>query len=299
MKNAVLRTSWRFPLIRTVSSCRPVILLYHDTPAAPCQPSLDRGVFERHIRFLTEYFDVISAGNRLERRRVLDRIQVLVTFDDGFRNNAEVAVPILRKYRVPALFFISSRHATPGRYLWFSYLLALERHFRGNGFTFRGEFMDMAPARRSATVGRLREQLLNLTPHPSAMYEAIDEELPRLEDLVPRGELLDRYAGMTAEQVQEIAADPLFDIGVHTADHPFLTKCSPDEAVSQIEANRIWIERQTSRPCRTIAYPSGDYDSDVLDTCARLGMSEGYAVAPHLRGRSNCSVRESASTRLS
>ena len=132
---------------------------------------------------------------------------------------------------------------------------------------------------------RLQKELLNLTPHPSAMYAAIDEELPPLEDFVPRAELADRYAGMTAEQVQDIAADPLFEVGVHTADHPFLTKCSPDEAASQIEANRIWIERQTSRTCRTIAYPSGDYDVDVLNTCARLGMSEGYAVDPHPGGR--------------
>jgi peptidoglycan/xylan/chitin deacetylase (PgdA/CDA1 family) len=285
MTNAALKASWQLPMIRTVSSRRPVILLYHDTPAAPCQASLDRAVFERHVQFLTEHFDVLSAGDGWKRRRARDRIRVLVTFDDGFRNNAEVAVPILRKYRVPAVFFVCSRHATPGRYLWFSYLRALERHFRGNGFTFRTEFMDMAPARRCATVGRLRELLLNLQPHPSAMYAAIENELPRLEDFVCRGELDDRYAGMTEEQVQEIAADPLFDVGVHTADHPFLTKCSPDEATRQIETNQSWIERQMSRSCRAIAYPSGDYNGQVLDSCARLGISEGYAVAPRLKGR--------------
>ena len=115
-----------------------------------------------------------------------------MTFDDGFRNNAEVAVPILRKYRVPAVFFVCSRHATPGRYLWFSYLRALERHFRGNGFTFCQEFMDMTPTQRVATVARLREHLLNLQPHPSAMYAAIENELPQLEDFVSRGELEDR-----------------------------------------------------------------------------------------------------------
>jgi peptidoglycan/xylan/chitin deacetylase (PgdA/CDA1 family) len=285
MKNAALRASWRFPLIRTLSSRRPVILLYHDTPAAAFPTSLDRGVFERHVRFLTEHFDVISASDRRRSRRGIDRIQVLVTFDDGFRNNAEVAVPILRKYRVPAVFFVCSRHATPGRYLWFSYLRALERHFPGNGFTFRREFMDMTSTQRGATVARLREHLLNLQPHPSAMYTAIENELPRLEDFVSPGELEDRYAGMTEEQVQAIAADPLFDVGGHTADHPFLTRCTPDEATSQIETNRRWVERQTSRACRAIAYPSGDYDGQVLDSCERLGVGEGYAVAARLRGR--------------
>src|SRR5687767_9803882 len=105
MKNAALRASWRFPLIRTMTSRQPVIVLYHDTPAAPGHAALDSEVFERHVRFLVEHFDLASTEDGRKSRRAVDRIQVLVTFDDGFRNNAEVAAPILRKYRVPALFF--------------------------------------------------------------------------------------------------------------------------------------------------------------------------------------------------
>jgi peptidoglycan/xylan/chitin deacetylase (PgdA/CDA1 family) len=117
------------------------------------------------------------------------------------------------------------------------------------------------------------------------MYAAIDEELPRMEDLVSRCELEDRYAGMTAEHVQEIATDPLFDVGNHTADHPFLTKCTADEAIRQVEANRSWIEHQTSRTCDAVAYPNGDYDDEVLDMCERLRLREGYTVMPRVRGR--------------
>ena len=143
LERVALRTTWRVPLIRVLTSVRPVIVLYHGVPTSPDGVSLDAKAFERQISFLTWHFQVVSPHDPPRDRRALDRIRVLITFDDGFRNNFDVAVPILRKYGAPAMFFVCSRHSVPGRYLWFSYLRGLERHFPGNGFVFRGELMDM------------------------------------------------------------------------------------------------------------------------------------------------------------
>jgi peptidoglycan/xylan/chitin deacetylase (PgdA/CDA1 family) len=189
-------------------------------------------------------------------------------------------VPGLRQYRVPATFFLCSRHAAPGRYLWFAYLQALEAHFPSGSFSFRGHVMDMSPDQRSATMARLRTWLLELTPHPAAMYGAIEDELPRLEDFVSAEYLADHYAGMTVEQIQEVASDSLFTIGAHTADHPFLTKCRPDEVVRQLDTNREWLEGIVATRCGAVAYPSGDYDDDVLNHCHALGFDDGYALTP-------------------
>jgi peptidoglycan/xylan/chitin deacetylase (PgdA/CDA1 family) len=204
---------------------------------------------------------------------------VLLTFDDGFRNNAEVAAPILRKHRVPAVFFVSSRHAVRGRYLWFSYLWALEADFPATALTFRAEHFDMSIANRQRSVSRLRQTLLALTPHPAAMYRAIEEELPHLEEFISQDVLADRYAGMSAEQAGELAADPLFSVGAHTVDHPFLTRCEPAEALRQISENRQWLEAACGRPCHAIAYPSGAYNRTIVDLCRSAGFTRGYAVA--------------------
>jgi peptidoglycan/xylan/chitin deacetylase (PgdA/CDA1 family) len=91
-------------------------------------------------------------------------------------------------------------------------------------------------------------------------------------------ELNDRCAGMTAEQIGELAADPLFAIGAHTTDHACLTKCEAAEAERQIASNKQWIEQVTDRECEVIAYPNADYDETVIDICRRLGFNQGYAV---------------------
>jgi peptidoglycan/xylan/chitin deacetylase (PgdA/CDA1 family) len=253
---------------------RSVICLYHGVPKE------NSAVFEQHVLFLKRHFDLASPADFENQRARSQRIRVLLTFDDGFRNHAEVVAPILRRHNVPAIFFVPSRHATPGQYLWFSYLQALERHFKGTDLVFRGELIGMAGDRRRQSIERLSKRLLALAPHPRSMYDVIENELPPLEDFVPNKELMNEYGGMTAEQVGELASDPLFMVGSHTVDHPFLTRCSPDEAVWQMRENKNWLERVTNRPCNTIAYPSGDYNTEILGACPELGFSRGYATTP-------------------
>src|ERR1700732_1157035 len=140
---------WHVPLVRTLTHRNPVILVYHGIPRRDAP--LTAEAFERQVRFLVRHFEMVAPASLGERRKRSSRITVLLTFDDGFRNHAEVVVPILTKYRVPAIFFIPSRHAEAGRYLWFSYLQMLQRWFPGNGLRLGGEFMDMSENRRAET----------------------------------------------------------------------------------------------------------------------------------------------------
>jgi peptidoglycan/xylan/chitin deacetylase (PgdA/CDA1 family) len=277
-----LRAGWKIPLLRILSSRHPVVLLYHGVSSHLTGSSLNAELFEQHVKFLKFYFELIPPCDLTNKRGRRDKVRILLTFDDGFRNNAEVVAPILRYYKVPALFFVCSRHAVAGKYLWFSYLRALEKHFPEDGLQFRGEILDMSQSKRTITLQRLRHVLLNLTPHPAAMYRAIEEELPRLEDFVDGREIVSEYAGMTSDHLVSLAADPLFSIGAHTLDHAFLTKSEPEEAFRQMSENKTWIEQVTNRPCDAIAYPSGDYDGRILDQCLALGFSKGYAVIPKL-----------------
>jgi peptidoglycan/xylan/chitin deacetylase (PgdA/CDA1 family) len=277
---AFLRPAWQFPAVRFLASRQAVILLYHGIPAAGDGTCIDADTFDQHVRFLSRHFEIIHPEQGNAHRKAGERMRVMLTFDDGFRNNAAVVAPILEKYDVPAMFFISSRHATPGRYLWFSYLNALEQEFPDNRLFFRGEFIDLSPSNRASSIKRLRELLLNLRPHPEAMYRAIEEELPALETFVDRDKLSDRFAGLTADHVGQLAQNSLFSIGIHTVDHPVLTKCTAEESYRQIYDNKVWLERISRRRCETIAYPSGSYNSKILEQCRQFRILQGHAVIP-------------------
>jgi peptidoglycan/xylan/chitin deacetylase (PgdA/CDA1 family) len=255
----------------------PVVLTYHGVPASADARGMGQRVFEQHVLFLKRHFNIVSSLKAAERQASRTAIDVMLTFDDGFRNHAEIVAPILRRHHVPATFFVPSRHTVPGRYLWFAYLRMLEQYFPGNGFMFYGEFVDMSPGTRRSTMIGLKKQLLDLRPHPSAMYRAIDEELPRLEDFVDRADLQEHCAGMSVDQLEELAADPLFTIGAHTVDHPLLPHCDAPEQVRQIVENKRWLERVCKRSCDAIAYPGSDADATILRQCREAGFTAGYS----------------------
>jgi peptidoglycan/xylan/chitin deacetylase (PgdA/CDA1 family) len=256
----------------------PVCLLYHGIPDRT-DDSCDAAVLEKHIAYLKKNFDLIPFPGPAKAAARNRKPAIALSFDDGFRNNAEVVAPILRRYAAPATFFVCTRHARAGQYLWFSHLQALEKHFRGNGFHFHGEFIDMSSAKRTESMARLRRHLLALRPHPAAMYKEMRDGLPPVEDFAEPRDVRQHYAGLTEEQVGELSRDPLFSVGAHTEDHPFLSHCDRDEATTQLARNKAWIERITGKACDVVAYPSGDYAEETIHLSRNAGFKYGFALS--------------------
>jgi len=252
--------------------------MYHGVPREARTQALDARAFEQHISFLKRNCTFIRPEQYASARGSLRSPAVLLTFDDGFRNQAEVAAPILRRYDVPAVFFVSSRHCTPGRYLWFSYLKMFSAFFAGKGVTLDGKFVSLQGTDRKAGIQELTSRLLSLKPHPHAMYAAIDAQLPPVESFASQAALADECAGMTEEQVRELGQDPLFTVGGHTVDHPYLTRCDATEAERQISDNKTWIESVTGRICDLFAYPLADFDHNTVEQCRRGRFKQAFGV---------------------
>jgi peptidoglycan/xylan/chitin deacetylase (PgdA/CDA1 family) len=89
-----------------------VVVAFHRIQDAPESDglSVSPGAFERQCRFFARHFHVVSLREivlRLERGLRLDH-HLAITFDDGYRDNFENAVPVLEKLSLPATFFVVS-----------------------------------------------------------------------------------------------------------------------------------------------------------------------------------------------
>lgn len=281
-------------LIGSLTGKEPAVLLYHSVPRrSPLTHETYKFAaadFDNQIAYLNRYFKFIHPRDIFTRRPPSRHKELLVTFDDGFRNNAVTVAPILRKYNVPALFFVCERHCEPGRYLWFSHLQALRYQFKDRGFSFRGEYYDMSQQYRADSINRLQTLLLALRPHPQAMYNALERELPDIRTFVSPQDLEDWYEGMTTEQMVHLAADPLFSVQAHTSSHPMLASCDAQEAARQIESNKRFIERTCGTAVTDISYPSGVYGIREIDICKALGFKTGYAVVPQVKSSPNFEI---------
>jgi len=252
--------------------------MYHGVPSQGHLQPLDCAAFERQIVFLKRNCTFIHAEQYAFSRGSRRQPTVLLTFDDGFRNNAEVAAPILRRHNVPAVFFVASRHCTPGRYLWFTYLRMLKAFFPGSSVRLNGKSISLKGADRERGIQEVTRQLLKLKPHPRATYDAIESQLPALESFVSAEILADEGQGMQPDQIGDLAQDPLFTVGAHTVDHPQLTRCESAEVAHQLEHNKAWLESVTGKVCDQFAYPEADFDRSVLEQCRRLGFQQAFGT---------------------
>lgn len=90
-----------------------VILLYHHVSGStPASTSVTPGVFEGHLQYLADGYNVISlehAINDLKSNKPLPERAVVISFDDGYRNIYDNAHPILARHGMPYTVFISPR----------------------------------------------------------------------------------------------------------------------------------------------------------------------------------------------
>ena len=64
--------------------------------------------FKSNLHFLKQYTNVVSLDDFFSGRLSSDRINVVITFDDGYKSWVSHGIPILRDLRLPATFFVSS-----------------------------------------------------------------------------------------------------------------------------------------------------------------------------------------------
>ena len=265
----------KYKIFRFLYSRYPIILLYHEVPKVEIQEGsygFNKRIFDEQIHILSKYCDIVDFRRFNQKRGAFSKLQIIITFDDGFKNNFEVALPILIKYSAKAIFFISSRHIGSTQVLWFQYL-KLFNLFCGNA----DQIIKGLNIENVANFDEYKDYLLSLENHPDSIYLELDR-LPPLNDFLSDEQINDWAMGMTVEQVKLMSENELFSIGIHTADHPFLTKSNIKIAEDQIIKNINFIKDITMKRPEAIAYPSGDYNEGIIALCNNLQVKYGFAV---------------------
>ncbi len=211
-------------------------------------------VFERQIAFLARRYRCISMDDLMEAflaGRPLPRNAAVVTFDDGYRDNYEAAYPILRRHRVPAIFYVTTGALDGGEPLWPSEVRSLV-HAAGARITGpfpAGRYELGTPALRERAARELKQWLVAL---PRRQRQDALRELKRgsVSDLT-----FLRNGMMTWEQVREMRAGGML-FGAHTITHPLLPSIPLPEAREEIAGSKQALEAELGEAVLHFSYPN-------------------------------------------
>lgn len=157
----------------------------------------ERQIFERHIRYYTDRYDVISMTDAVDIINS-DRTDygrcLVITFDDSFKDNYEVAAPILRKYSIPACFFVVA------------HFVSLEEKDKGKLEHFAKDVFYTGEVKRNmgwAEVGKLSQSGFEIGSHTNThpfLTKLPIEEAKR--ELFESKEMIERQIG---QRIQHFA----------------------------------------------------------------------------------------------
>lgn len=270
------------------------IVMFHgvqDRPLSPpCWHVSDVATYRRQLEYLREHFNVLALEEALAALAAgtLPPRAVAITFDDGTRNLATHAVPVLRELKLPAAVFLATGPIGTGEALWPDRLwlaiartAAIEIDLAAVGLGTRS--LD-GEARRGRVYAAAVEALKNLAD--TERVAALDRVLAAL------GYRDDGDAGpfrmLSWEQVRDMAGDPLLTLYPHTVSHPILARCGDDKVEREITDSCAALERETDCAPMVFAYPNGrlqDFDARAKDVLRRRGVRWALSTTPGLADR--------------
>lgn len=256
------------------------ILIYHRVLSEPdfMRPDeIDVYTFAWQMEILARYFNVLPLAEALDRLRRgdLPSRAACITFDDGYADNATVALPILKRWNLPATFFIATGFLDGGR-MWNDTVLESVRKLDGERLDLsqigQGVHAIGTPEEKSRTGYRLLSCLKHLPPCQRAEY--VDHIASRVNGLPD--DLM-----MSSAQVKALHAHGM-EIGGHTMSHPILANLSEDEARREIGEGKDKLEAIVKERIRFFAYPNGkpgkDYKPEQVGMVRDLGFQAAVST---------------------
>jgi len=212
---------------------------------------------EETLRVLrTRGYDIIAIDEVPRRLAAPNgRRFAALTFDDGYRDNLEIAAPILRRHGAPYTIYVTTGFAERTARLWWLEIEAALARLEHVEIALPRETL-ATPARSVAEKRRAFARLTTfLRRQPEEeMRAAVLQLLERAgvdPDFAPR-------LCMDWGEIAQAAQDPLCTIGVHTLTHARLSLCDPQSLRAELAESRSIIEARLGRPARHLAYPFGD-----------------------------------------
>lgn len=262
------------------------VLIFHRVhaerdPLFPDEPDARR--FDEMMGWVKRWFHVLPLDEAIQALRdgSLPARAACITFDDGYADNHDVALPILQSHGLPTTFFVASGFLNGGR-MWNDTVIESVRRTRLPLLDLRG-LVDAGDGRfptgdldaRRHSLHRIIDGIKYL--HPT-------ERLARVTALAERAEVvLPTDLMMTTDQLRGLRAAGML-VGAHTVSHPILNSLSPTDAADEIGRGRQALEALLGERVALFAYPNGrpgvDYAPEVHPGLVRELGFDG-AVSTH------------------
>jgi len=271
-------------LRRNFTGSQIVILMYHrispqndNWSLKPLSPHN----FERQIEYFCHNFEVFPLEQLVQRilqEKPLPKKAVIITFDDGYKDNYLYAFPILKKYHIPATVFLATGHIGTGNLFWWDKVNYAIQHTAIDRLDLDelGNYSLQSDLDRSHANFMITEKLKKLpNDNKEFLVKRIINDLN--VDIPPD---LGMKIILSWDEVREMSDDNIV-FGAHTVNHPILTNLSLEQAKYEILQSKRDIEKELCKEVTSFSYPNGDFNAEIIELVKDNGFHYAVSVRPN------------------
>ncbi len=241
------------------------------------------GYFRQCLRLFKRHYNVVTLDDVLASRRgerPLPPRSLLITFDDGYADNAEFALPLLQEQRLPAVLFVYADAVNSKIRRWAMDLRTA--YYRGD--CSPGEvttvYRALFPDREGSPLPTDRAMLSAITfrgPELTATEE--DALLSQLK--TPLLRVTAPAQMLTAEQVRDLHANRVA-IAAHGKTHVAFTYARDLERELNEPRNKLANVLSLDNPedITAVAFPYGLFDANVIERATCAGYELMFTTEP-------------------
>jgi len=277
LKNQSIKRIWRFVAKITkiffyiIGSWLPVkgiaVFCYHSIGDGRYPIALPLGKFRKQMEYLKrkgfgvmtsrEFIDCIKS-NKIPKQK-----SVLITFDDGFKDNFTNAFPLLSKLRFPFIIFLTTDFIGK-RAEWFNEYAYSHLHANRNTTKHNITRENMETIRSSEFVRKNMGFLLNYS----------DEKLKEL--IYSLNEVASQQICQW-DDVKEMSEQGV-SFGSHSCKHWFLSDLSTEDLIQEVKNSKVKIEKMIGKEVKLFAYPFGNYSKKVKKVLSQQGYEAAFSA---------------------
>ena len=271
MKKTLLKTVYNiggFAPFHLINRDKILILMYHRFGREAHPYKTSAAEFSAHLEYLKKHHRVLSLTEileALENNRSLPPNSVAITIDDGYLDTFEIAFPILKKFKVPAVLFAVTDFLDAKCWLWTDFMRFILTQTPEKICSIEWSAYDKVETVLTGELQRLEiaarlNSHLKLLPdeQKEAKIKQIAEKLSVEIPPLPPPE----FAPISWRQAQEMDANNL-KIESHTVTHPILTNITQTRLDFELQKSKKRLEEVLNKSVEIFCYPNGTLNETV------------------------------------
>lgn len=250
----------------------------------PVWPPITPEHFEKIITYLKENFEIVPLEQNIlgNYKPISSRKLCAITFDDGYKDFVEYAMPIIKKQNVPASMYVITDCVNKSLPPWtfiFNHLLLNTKIS-----SLEIDSLQMPENLRKITWNTPRKKVAYINYIAHMLKKISDEErenvMQQIRSQINDADSFPKGLMMNWDDIRCIKNEGI-EIGSHSANHPILSKELDLESIRhELKISGEEIEKEIGKFPLAISYPFGIYNNEAKKIAKKVGYKMGVTVFP-------------------